>query len=170
MGQDPDRIREEIGQTRAEIGETLEAVAHRADVKGRTRESVAGKVDAVKGKVGESASRVEGTTRQGAQRLSTTVQENPLGFALGGVAVGFLAGLVVPSTQVEEEKLGPAADELRDEARKTGREALERGKGVAEQALRSAADTATEQGRRQGQELADHAKQGGREVGSRITS
>ena len=36
-------------------------------------------------------------------------QDNPLGLAVGAAAVGFLAGLLVPVTQVENEKIGPMA-------------------------------------------------------------
>jgi Protein of unknown function (DUF3618) len=32
MGQDPDEIRQEIEQTRAEMGETVEAIGYKADV------------------------------------------------------------------------------------------------------------------------------------------
>ncbi len=123
-----------------------------------------------KGKVSQSASRAEGKVKHGTKRLSTAAQENPFGLALGGVAVGFLAGLIVPATQMEEQKLGPVGGELREQASKTGHEAPDRGKHVAEEAAHSAAETAKEQGRQQGQELADHAKQSGREVASRMPS
>ncbi len=170
MGQDPGQIRQEIEQTRAQIGDTLEAVGHKAEVKERTKEAVADKFDSAKGKVAESASRVEGKVKHRAARLSSMAQENPLGLALGGVAVGFLAGLAVPATRTEEKKLGPAGEEFREQARKTGHEALERGRNVAQEAAHSAAETAKEQGRQQGQELVDHAEQSGREIASRLPS
>jgi hypothetical protein len=37
---DPAVLRQEIEQTRAELGETVEALAHKADIKGRAHESV----------------------------------------------------------------------------------------------------------------------------------
>jgi gas vesicle protein len=87
-------------------------------------------------------------------------QENPLGLAVGAAAIGFLAGLVVPSTRVEDQRLGPVADQVKDKARETGQEALERGKQVA----REAASTAAEAAREHGQDLADSARQRGQEV------
>lgn len=170
MGKDPSQIREEVEQTRAQMGETLEAVAERADVKGRAKESVTGKVEAAKGKVTQSASRTESKARHGANRLSNAAQENPLGVTIGGIAMGFVAGLVIPSTKVEEAKLGPAGEELRDQARKTGNEALERGKQVAQEAAHSAAETAKEQGYQQGQELAGQARESAKQVSSKMGS
>ncbi len=170
MGQDPGQIRQEIEHTRAHMSDTLEAVGHKADVKERTKEAVAEKVESAKGKVAESASRAEGRVKHRAARISGVAQENPLGLALGGVAVGFLAGLVVPATPTEEKKLSPAGEELREQARKTGHEVLERGRHVAQEAAHQAAETAKEKGRQQGHELADHAKQSGREVASRLPS
>lgn len=51
---------------------------------------------------------VEGQVR----RAAGVGQENPLGLAVGAVAVGFLAGMLVPSSRVEDEKLGPKADRV----------------------------------------------------------
>lgn len=170
MGKDPSQIREEVEQTRAQMGETLEAVAERADVKGRAKELVTGKVEEAKGKVTQSALRTEGKAKHEAKRLSSAAQENPLGVTIGGIAMGFIAGLVMPSTKVEEEKLGPAGEELRDQAKKMSNEALERGKQVAQEATHSAAETAKEQGHQQGEELAGQAKESAKQVSSKIRS
>jgi gas vesicle protein len=83
------------------------------------------------------------------KRAASTAQENPLGLAIGGAAVGFLAGLLIPSSRVEDEKIGPMADQVKDQIKETGQEAVERGKEVAQQA----ADTAKEAGREQAQEM-----------------
>jgi ElaB/YqjD/DUF883 family membrane-anchored ribosome-binding protein len=194
MGQDPDAIREEIAQTRAEMTETVEAIGYKADVPSRAKEAVAGKVDNVKTKVsdtatrakeavtgvasragdtvGDTASRVGDATpsgdqvRQSARRAAGLAQENPLGLAIGAVAVGFLAGLVVPSTRAEDERLGPVADQVKDKVKETGQEALERGKQVAREAASSTAEAAREHG----QDLAQSAKQNAQEAGSQARS
>jgi hypothetical protein len=62
-------------------------------------------------------------------------------------------GLALPSTPVEDEKLGPMADDVKAKAQETGREALERGKQVAQDAAEAAKDTAQESGQRHGEEL-----------------
>ena len=46
MGQDPDVIRRDIEETRERMGDTVDALGHKADVKGRAKESVTGKVNA----------------------------------------------------------------------------------------------------------------------------
>ena len=184
MGQDPDAIRQDIEQTRAEMSDTVEAIGYKADVPARAREKVSEKVDAAKARVSQATSRakeaVAGTTaaasdtaarvgdatpsgaqvKQTARRAVGLAQENPLGLAIGAAAVGFLAGLVVPSTRVEDERLGPVADQVRQQARETGQEALARGRQVAQQAASSATDAAREHG----QDLTQSTKQRAQEV------
>jgi ElaB/YqjD/DUF883 family membrane-anchored ribosome-binding protein len=133
MGEDPNLIRADIERTRAEMGDTVDALGYKADVKTRAKE------------------KISGMTPDGRQvkRAASTAQENPLGLAIGGAAVGFLAGLLIPSSRVEDEKIGPMADQVKDQIKETGQEAVERGKEVAQQA----ADTAKEAGREQAQEM-----------------
>jgi gas vesicle protein len=140
MGEDPDAIRDEIVDTRKRMGETIDALGHKADVKSRAKEQVSDKVDTVKQQV---------------RGIAGVAQENPLGLAVGAVAAGFLVGLAIPSSSVEHEKLGPVADRVKDQAKETGQEALERGKDVAQ----SAAQTVSEEGRKHGEELADSARE-----------
>ena len=192
MGQDPDAIREEIEQTRAEMTETVEAIGYKADVPSRAKEKVADEVDAVKDKVSGAATRareaVTGTAsragdtvadtasrvgeaapsgdqvRHRARRAAGLAQENPLGLAIGAAAVGFLAGLAVPSTRVEDERLGPVTDEVKERVRETGQEALRRGKEVAREAASSTAEAAREQG----EDLAASARQRGQVVRDQV--
>ena len=58
--------------------------------------------------------------------------------------MGFLAGMLIPSTDIEDEKVGAIADQVKDRAKETGQEALERGKEVAQEAAQSAKETAQE--------------------------
>ena len=52
MGQDPGEIREEIEDTRARMGETVEAIGYKTDVKSRASDKVSGTIESVKSKVG----------------------------------------------------------------------------------------------------------------------
>jgi hypothetical protein len=90
---------------------------------------------------------------QGARRAAGIAQENPIGLALGGVALGFVVGLALPSTRVEDQRLGPIADDVKQTARETGQEALERGKEVAQQTASSAVETAQEAASEQADEM-----------------
>jgi len=165
MGEDPDTIRDEITDTRERMGDTIDALGYKADVKSRAKHNVSGKVDTVKERLGLAGQKASDMTpdvdqvKGRVRKAAGIAQENPLGLAVGAVAVGFLAGLIVPSSRVEDEKLGPVADRVKEQARETGEEALERGKQVAQSAAQSAADTASEEGRRHGQQLADSAKE-----------
>ena len=181
MGQDPDAIRQDIAQTRAEMSETVEAVGYKADVPSRAKEAVSDKVETVKSKVSDTATRakeaVAGTTSrvgdatpsrgevtQQTRRAAGLAKENPLGLAIGAAAIGFLAGLAVPSTRVEDERLGPVADQVKDKARETGQEALDRGRQVAQEVASTAADTAKEQTQEHGQDLAQSVTQNAQDL------
>src|SRR3954462_4428868 len=169
MGEDPDMIRSDIEETRERMGDTVDALGYKTDVKSRAKESVTGKVDSVKEKlVGAKDSAMDATpstgdVQQGAKKAVGVAQENPLGLAVGSIAVGFLAGMLIPSTRVENEKIGPMADQVKDQIRETGQEALEHGKQVATETAQSAAqaakDTAQEQGKEHASALQDSAQE-----------
>ena len=150
MGEETTRIREEIEETRGRMSDTVDQLAHKANVPGRVKESVADKRDRLMGQMRGTASSVGEATpdasdvKEGARQAVGIAQENPLGLALGGVAAGFLLGMVLPSTRVEDEKVGPVADDVKDRAKETGQEALERGKQVAQDAAQAASESAQE--------------------------
>ena len=170
MGQDPGEIRQDIERTRDQMGDTVEALSYKADVKSRAKDSISDRVDSVKSRVGLAGSKVSDATpsgddvKQGARRAKGIAEENPLGLAIGAVAVGFIAGLAVPATRVEDERLGPVADQVKDQAKETGQEALERGKEVARQTAQSAKETAQQAGQEHAEELKESASQGAREA------
>ena len=187
MGQNPGQIRQDIEETRAEMSETVEAVGYKADVPSRAKDKVSETVDNVKNKVSDTATRAKeavvgtasragdamsettsragdatpsgGQVKQQAKHVVGLAQENPLGLAVGAIALGFLAGLAVPSTRVENERLGPVADQVKDKVRETGQEALDRGKQVAQEVASSAAETAKQSTQEHGQDLAQGAMQ-----------
>jgi gas vesicle protein len=175
VGEEPDRIRREIEQTREQMGETVDALGYKTDVKARAKDSLQDKKENVMGVVQSAKERVVGAgqsvgdatpdteqVKHQARRAKSVAQENPLGLAVGAVAVGFLAGMLIPSTRVEDEKLGPVADDVKDRAKQTGQEALERGKQVAQ----DAADTAKESGQQHAQELGSSAQDHAQEAAS----
>jgi len=148
MGQDPSDIRAEIEETRARVGNEVDALSYRTDVSARVGDYVDDKKQAVVHKVTDVKDAITGTAShtlpngERVGRLKDTAERNPLGLALGGVAVGFMAGLLLPSTRIEDERMGEMSDRVIDAAKETATDALESGKQVA----REAADTAMEQG------------------------
>ncbi len=171
MGQDPGQIRQDIEQTRAEMGDTVGALAHKTDVKSRVKESFAEKKERLRAQMASTTSHISDATpegeqmKEGAQQAVGIAQENPLGLALGGVATGFLLGMMLPGTRVEDERVGPLADEVKEKAMETGQEALERGKDVAGQAAEQAVDTAKEAGREQADGMRSSVQENASEVG-----
>jgi gas vesicle protein len=161
MGEDPAAIRQEIEDTRERMGDTVDALGYKADVPSRAKDSISDKVQAVKAKVTRAGSAVAETTpgredvTQAGERAVGVAQENPLGLAIGAAAVGFIAGLLIPSTKVEDERLGPVADQVKDQARQTGQEAIEHGKQIAQET----AQTATEKVQEVASEVKDTAQQ-----------
>lgn len=194
MGQDPEVIRQEIEDTRERMGGTVDALGYKADVKERTKDYVSEKRDAVAGGAGSLISKVTDAadsvvsripgmsssstpsyssepgvmdqTKQVAQRGKGIVQENPLGLGVAGVAAGFLLGLMLPSTKVESEKMGPLSDEVKHRAVETGQQALGHGKELAGEVKEHAADVgqqALEHGKQAAQEAAESMKESGSE-------
>jgi hypothetical protein len=171
MGEDPSTIRADIERTRAQMGDTVEALGYKTDVKTRAKNAISEKVGSAKEKV-SGATPDSGDVKHRARRAKGIAEENPLGLAIGATAIGFVLGLLVPSTRVEDEKIGPVADEVKDKAKETGQEALERGKHVAQQAAESAKETAREAGQEQAEEIRSSAEQKAEEAqaGSRAQS
>jgi len=154
------------------MGDTVDALAYKADVKTRAKESVSDKVDSLKSKVTGAKDSVSDSTpsggdvKAGARKTVGIAQENPLGLAIGAAAIGFLAGMLIPSTRVEDEKIGPVADQVKAKAAETGQQVLDRGKQVAS----DVADTAKESGREHARGAADDAKQAAAETREEVRS
>jgi gas vesicle protein len=198
VGEEPDRIRAEIDQTREEMSETVDALGYKADVKTRAKESLQDKRDSAKesivgatqsvkdklvgagetvgDRVGSAGSTVSDRTpdaeqvKYQARRAVGVAQSNPLGLAIGSVAVGFIAGMLIPTTRVEDEKIGPVADDVKDRARQTGQEALEHGKQVAQEAAQSAQETVKERGQEHAEQVRDSAQEHAQDVQQRHAS
>jgi hypothetical protein len=184
MGETPDSIREEIGATRARMGDTIEAIGYKADVPSRVKESVSEKKDSVVSSVSggkdavvaradalvsrvgglvPDADQVKGHVKSGATAVGVS-KENPVGLAIAGAAAGFVVGTLLPSTRMEDEKLGETSDELVDKAKEAGEEAIERTKAVAQDAVHAATDVAQERGREESDAMAASLQEKARET------
>ena len=176
MGQDPSTIRKDIEETRERMGDTVDALAYKSDVKARAKDSVSDKVDAVKSMItgaGDSVSEATpstGEVKQTAREAVGVAQENPLGLAIGAAAVGFLAGMMIPSTSLENRKLGPVADQVKEHARDAAQTVVEEGGEAARDAAQAALSAAKDTGRQHAEEakadLQDQAQQAKDPIGS----
>jgi len=115
---------------------------------------------------------VAGSAREAARETASTVQEqasrlrerahvqvrdakigfwqkldqDPLVVGAAIVAVGLVAGLLVPSTRREDEVLGDKRDDLLNRAQEKGRDVFEKGKHVAQTAVETLKTEAEQQG------------------------
>jgi hypothetical protein len=175
-------LSEPVREMRSDVNETMSALGHKANVKSRVKESVASKKDALVGGVSSGKDAVvgkadslvssvtgvvptKGEVVEGARTVGVS-KENPLGLVIGGAAIGFVVGLIVPSTLVEDEKMGETADQVKDAVKESGQEAFDRGKQVAQEAIDAATGTAKDSAQEQGAEMTDSLKDSAREVAS----
>ena len=144
MGQDPSDIRTEIEETRMRVGEEVDALSYKTDVSARVGDYFDDKKQAVTGAVSGAKDKVSGATStilpsgEKVGRLKDAAERNPLGLAVGGAALGFVAGLLLPSTRLEDRTMGETSDRVVDAAKETAGDAVESGKQVAQDAAESA--------------------------------
>lgn len=95
----PEELQEGIAQTREQLGDTVEALARKADVKGQAKaraselkETAQQKKEALTAKLKEVTP--EGTAA-GAQQLAAKARTDPIPFAVGGAfLIGFIFGRI----------------------------------------------------------------------------
>ena len=96
---DPDQIQQEIEATREELGDTVEALARKTDVKARAgaklRETKASVSEARDGLIGKAHEASPDSAVEAAGQASSAVRRNPLPVAVAGALVlGFVIGRV----------------------------------------------------------------------------
>ncbi|WP_432987307.1 DUF3618 domain-containing protein [Dactylosporangium sp. CA-233914] len=103
---DPDAIRAEIARTRAGLGETVEALAAKADVKARAQEAVHSSVEAAKLRMREGVEQVavnaayagrelrthpRQSLRAGLRRMVDSARERPAPWVVGSAMLVLMA-------------------------------------------------------------------------------
>jgi ElaB/YqjD/DUF883 family membrane-anchored ribosome-binding protein len=90
---DPEQIREEIEATRRELGDTVEALAAKTDVKARVHDRIDATKESVAEKFGKAREASPDSVTSGATQATEMARENPLPVAaIGAFVVGFLLG------------------------------------------------------------------------------
>jgi hypothetical protein len=111
MGQDPSEIRHEIETTRAQLGETVEALSYKADVPSRVKDAVNDRVEGVTSGIGDALATAQtaaadatarvagglGSTPENAPRTPPPVlsARSPLWIALAALAIVVLARVLL---------------------------------------------------------------------------
>jgi len=93
----PEEIRADIEQTREDLGDTVEALAAKTDVKAQAKDRIARVKETAQHKKDGFAARARDATPDsagaGAERIVSTVKSRPVPFsALGAFAAGVLVG------------------------------------------------------------------------------
>jgi len=71
----------------------------------------------VAGRARETASHAKHAATDAARRTAQTLESNPLGILVGGLAVGAIAGALIPRSAKEKELLAPVGRQLGERAR-----------------------------------------------------
>ncbi len=161
-------IREDIEETRDRMGDTIDAIAYKANVPDRMRDAVNDRFESVKATVGVVRDRAASAMpdadaiRAVGSNTIGAVRENPLGLLFGSAAIGFLCGWLVPVSDVENERLGPIGDQLKQTAQTAGGQIFEQGKAVVRDTFDAAKQSAIEHGSQAAQSAMQSVKESAR--------
>lgn len=198
-------IRAQIDETRQDLGESVGALAYKADAKNRGKEILDDKKEVVMEKVDELKQKVPGIGGGGdsgpgmgekvkdklpdpsaikdklpdgqaikdklpdgaasaqdvkakARDAAQTAKDNPVVLVAGAAAVGLAAGLAIPETDIEREKLAPHAQQARQQVEGKVKDTVKQVKSGAQDAAGSVADAVKEQAQQQDGKAAELAE------------
>ncbi len=180
-----DEIRRQIAESRENLGAAVGALAYKADIKNRgkealedKKEAVMEKVDELKDKlpdgetirsklpdgVGDAVSRIgdaapsKEDVKRKAQDAGGVAQDHPIAVVAGAAAAGLVAGLAIPETDLEREKLGPTARNVREQVQERAQDIIEQVKDGAKDAVSSVADAVKDKGQEHGGKVGEIAE------------
>jgi hypothetical protein len=144
MGKDSSEIRREIEETRARMGDTVEALSYKADVPNRMKDAVNDKVETVKGTIGDVVSNVKDAVTGAGGKVGSALggvkdkagtswsdTSDKVGDTVGGVGdkLGGVTGKLGDTVSGVTDKLGAVTEKLPSTSDVTG--AAKRGVGMA---------------------------------------
>ncbi|GAA4105640.1 DUF3618 domain-containing protein [Enteractinococcus coprophilus] len=186
MSNNPEQIRTDIEQTRAALGQDVDALAEKVDPtkvverqKDRVRDRVRNVRESIMGTPDEDAGSDSGALQQAGERaqdmahqageavqtlpdkISSGTRGNPLAAGLIAFGAGWLAASLIPASRTEQdaaEKVKDRAQPLVDEAKSVAQEAGEHLKPQAQQAAQAVKDTASQSVQNVKEEGQSHAQ------------
>jgi hypothetical protein len=182
VGSAKDSVASTTSTVGEKVGSAKESVASTASTMGDKMSSARESVSSGAGSASETAGSAVGTVkehmpttddaRQGVQRVAGVAKANPMALAIGALVLGAAAGIALPKTRVEEEKVAPVAENLREQGVEKATQAIQQGREVitekasqvAEQG-QQAVQQVTEQARERVSETADRAATAGTSEG-----
>lgn len=95
--QSPEQIRHDIEETREQLGDTVEALSEKTDVKAQAKQRIRGLQASAREKRDQARTKAKAATPEsasaGAQQVAVTARENRIPVAIAGaLLVGYLLG------------------------------------------------------------------------------
>lgn len=146
IGDSTTKVTSKLAESKDRLTDTTGKLADRvAD----TRDKLADTTSRLADRLNETGSNVQEQTVTGIR----IVRDNPLGLVLSGLAIGFLAGVMVPVTDVERERIAPLRDEILDRAQRAAGEVVQHGRSVFEETAAAAGASASKHGQALAEDL-----------------
>jgi ElaB/YqjD/DUF883 family membrane-anchored ribosome-binding protein len=109
------------------------------------------------GRIGDAAPSKE-DLKEKAQVAADAARKNPIAVVAGAAAAGLVAGLALPETELEREKVGPVAQDARRHIEAKVQDTVQQVKGKAQDAAQSVAGAVKEEGQKQGGKIGELAE------------
>jgi ElaB/YqjD/DUF883 family membrane-anchored ribosome-binding protein len=157
--------REAVSNAASGVAERAESVRERAgETAGRVQERVRDLGSTARERASDLGHQARDRARRARTGVEHTLEENPLMLVAGAALLGLTVGLLLPTTEREDEWLGPARDRLADRAGET----IDRAKEVASEAAREVKDTVTTEVRERAPELKSVVQDAAERVGEQV--
>jgi hypothetical protein len=133
VGSAASTVGDKVGSAKDSVASTASSMG---DKVGSARESVSSGAGSASETAGSAVGTVKehmpttGDAREGARRAASVAKANPMALAIGALVLGAAAGLALPSTRAEDERIGPVADDLRERGAEKATEAVQQGREV----------------------------------------
>jgi ElaB/YqjD/DUF883 family membrane-anchored ribosome-binding protein len=143
-----DTLGEKAGQAKDQLqSKAAQAKQQLQDKASQLKDRVSQTAHDVRDRASQMGQRVQESSREiyerSRQRVVSTVQDHPMEVGLGFLALGVAVGLALPTPRKVHQVVGPRVDRVKDRARETSRDIMNRGRSVvnaATDALRREAE------------------------------
>ena len=151
-------VGDKVGSAKESVASTASTVG---DKVGTARESMSSGASSATDTAGSAVGTVKehmpsaGDARQGAQQVAKVAKANPMALVIGALVLGAAAGIALPKTRIEEEKVGPVAGDLRERGVEKATEAVQQGREV----ITEKASEVAERGQEAVAQVSDQARE-----------
>ena len=143
MAKDPSKIEDAMKATRDRLGDAIDNVVAKSDVSARVSDTINETANALKKRLAEGADTFGREADTARERLpdGTAVRSgarDPVALVVGAAAVGFIAGLVIPLSEIERVRLEPLGNDLAARVTEARNEIVEQGRAVVVETVSAA--------------------------------